>query len=137
MIYESIYKKLDRLGVIALIETNTEAAKSIVGGPMMDLNFDRLRTEDGAVVIALAHYYEQNGDLCSDPDMEIRVWPDRKVAEALTFQMANPPVYTVVYPEPGMVNPRAKKELNSFLNTWLRNCINQDHHFTVTEKGGQ
>lgn len=128
MIYERIYKKLDKLGVIALIEANTEAAKSTASG-FMDLHFDRLHAEDGAVVIALAHYYEQNGDLCSDPDMEIRVWPDRHVAEALTFQMANPSVYTVVYPEPGMVNPRAKKDLNDFLNTWLRNTLAQGHRF--------
>jgi hypothetical protein len=71
MIYERIYKKLDRLGVIALIEAKTDAAKSTTPG-FMDLHFDRLHVEDGAVVIALAHYFEQDGVLCSDPDMERR-----------------------------------------------------------------
>lgn len=136
MIYERIYNRLEKLGVIALIEARTEAAKSIVSG-FMDLHFDRLREDDGAVIIALAHYFKQNGDLCCDPDMTIRVWPERRIAEALTFQMAIPPVYTEVYPEPGMVNPRAKKELNSFLDTWLRNAIAQDHGFGRNGRGGQ
>lgn len=137
MIYERIYKKLDRLGVIALVEAKTEAAKSTIGGAFMDLHFDRLQDEDGAVVIALAHYFKQNGDLCCDPDMTVRVWPDRRMAEALTFQQAIPPVYTVVYPEPGKVDVRAKVELNTFLDTWLRNAIAQGHSFRDAAKGGR
>ena len=139
MIYERIYNKLDRLGVIALIEANTEAAKSTASG-FMDLHFDRLHDDyyyEGETIIALAHTFEQNGDRCCDPDMMIRVWPDRKMAEALTFQQAIPPVYTEVYPEPGKVNPRAKKDLNSFLDTWLRNAIAQGHGFRDAAKGGQ
>lgn len=136
MIYERIYNKLENLGIVALIEAKVEAVKSIAPG-FMDLHFDRLHEEDGAVVIALAHYFKQNGDLCSDPDMTVRVWPDRRMAEALTFQMAIPPVYTEVYPEPGKVNVRAKKELNSFLDTWLRNALAQGHSFRRDGQGGQ
>lgn len=128
MIYERIYEKLERLGLIALIEAKTEAAKSAAPG-FMDLHFDRLHEQGGAVVIALAHYFEQNGDLCCDPDMQIRVCPAQRVAEALTFQQAIPPVYTEVYPEPGKVNLHAKKSLNSFLDTWLGNALAQGHRF--------
>lgn len=128
MIYERIYRKLERLGVIALIEAKTDAAKSAAPG-FMDLHFDRLHAQDGAVVIALAHYFKQNGDSCCDPDMQIRVFPAQRMGEALTFQQAIPPVYTEVYPEPGKVNPRAKKDLNAFLDTWLRNALDQGHRF--------
>ena len=128
MIYERIYRQLETLGIIALVETNTAAAKSTAPG-FMDLCFDRLYDEEGAVVISLAHYFKQNGDLCSDPDMEIRIFPDRKMAEALTFQQAIPPIYQRVYPAPGKVIPALKKDLNSFLATWLRNCVQQGHSF--------
>ncbi len=28
----------------------------------------------GAIVLSLAHYFEQNGDLCQDPEMTVRVF---------------------------------------------------------------
>lgn len=128
-IYEGIYKKLDKLGVLEVLVGGKGAAKSKSDG-FMDLSLDVLYEEEpGVVRIALAHYFEQNGDLCADPDMEIRFYKDRGIAEALTFQMAMPPVYQEVYPEPGKVAPRLKKELNSFLNIWLKNCLNQGHSF--------
>ena len=128
MIYERIYQKLEQLGITGLIDSGTEAAKSTASG-FMDLSFDRLYDEEGAVVIALAHYYKQNGDLCADPDMEIRVYPQRGMAEALTFQQAIPPIYQQVYPAPGKVIPRLKTSLNTFLLTWLTNAIAQGHSF--------
>ena len=35
---------------------------------------------------SLAHYYKQGGDLIPDPDMEIKVFPEFEMAEALTYQ---------------------------------------------------
>ena len=126
--FESIYNKLDKLGILAI---RAESAKSKSGG-FMDLNFDRLGTRDMnsySYDIALAHNYIQNGDVMADPDMEIRIYPAGKLAEALSFQMSNPPIYQVVYPSPGKVYPKLKRELNSFLNQWLSNCIQQGHKF--------
>lgn len=42
---------------------------------------------------------------------------------------SNPPrrPLSVVYPEPGMVVPRLKRELNAFLGVWLRNLKAQGH----------
>ena len=108
MIYERIYQKLDQLGITGLIESGTEAAKSTASG-YMDLSFDRLYDEEGAVVIALAHYYKQNGDLCADPDMEIRVYPQRRMAEALTFQQAIPPIYQHGLSRAGQSDPGSQE----------------------------
>jgi len=47
------------------------------------------------------------------------------MAEALTYQDFFG--YRRVYPEPGQVDLQAKKELNSFLNTWLSNLLTQGH----------
>lgn len=129
-IYNRNFNKLEKLGIIELITTRKEAAKSESTG-FMDLHFDRLYEEDGAVIIALAQYFKQNGDSCCDPDMQIRIHPEQRMAEALTFQQAIPPIYQEVYPAPGKVRPQLKKDLNNFLSTWLRNCIQQGHRFTA------
>ncbi len=42
------------------------------------------------MVLSMAHYFEQNGDLCQDPEMTVRVFAHGMV-EALTFQQAIPP----------------------------------------------
>ena len=66
-----------------------------------------------------------SGDMIADPDMEVALYPSRQMAEALSYQDCFG--YRQVYPEPGKINPRAKKELNSFLNQWLSNIIAQGH----------
>ena len=134
-IYQDIYQKLVNLGVLEIIESGVDSGKSSVPG-FMDLSLDVLSTEEPAVYrVALAHYFKQNGDLCADPDMEIRLYQAQELAEALTFQMANPALYQEVYPEPNRVNAKLKSELNEFLNYWLGNCLNQQHSFKVKVVG--
>jgi hypothetical protein len=129
MIYKRIYKKLEQLGIIGLIEVKTEFSKSEVL-PFPTLHFDRLQEKDDAVVIALAYYYiEKDGTLRADPDMKIRVNPAQRTAEALTYKRSMPAVYNEVYPEPSKVDLRIKKELNSYLDRWLRNTLDQGHRF--------
>lgn len=91
----------------------------------MDLNIDILRKTDQKVVVSFAHNWIKNGDVMADPDMEISLIPTMKMAEALTFQQDDPPLYQVVYPEPGKFYPQRKKELNDFLLQWLTNIENQ------------
>ena len=101
----------------------------------MDLNYDRLGCRDensnncASSDMALAHNYIQNGDVMADPDMEIRIYPEIKYAEALTYQLDGLGIFQRVYPEPGKVYPKLKRELNKFLNQWLKNCIDQGHTF--------
>lgn len=94
----------------------------------MDLNIDHLSHKDneGQTVIAMAHNFEQNGDLMADPDMEIRIIPKMRMVEALTYQLDSMGVYQRVYLNDGRFYPELKKELNEFLNTWLKNLIEQD-----------
>jgi len=129
-VYETIYTRLEALGILSLITENKDSAKS-KGGGYIDLCFDFLYVEDeGTTRISLAHYFKQNGDLCADPDMEIRIHTNG-TAEALTFQQAIPPIYQEVYPGPGKYYPKLKKDLNNFLAMWLKNCLSQGHKFTV------
>jgi len=55
--------------------------------------------------------------------MEIRIYLEMKVAEALSFRNDYLGIYQGVYSEPGKYYPKLKKELNVFLNDWLKNMI--------------
>lgn len=130
MIYETIYKKLKKLGVIDLVTNKQDYSKSEIEN-FMPLSFDTLFSDDSVTVIALAHNYKQNGDLMADPDMQIAIHK-HGMAEALTYQQDNLGIYQEVYdtfPNPKQMKTRLKKELNSFLNQWLTNCLSQGHKF--------
>jgi len=103
------------------------------GDPYMPLVLEVLSRDAKWLTISLGHYYEQNGDTMSDPDMEVRVsldpaWP---AAEAMNYTLSGLSVFREVYPSPGMVNPAAKRELNAFLETWLKNIKAQKHDLSV------
>jgi uncharacterized protein YqiB (DUF1249 family) len=139
----------------SLFERNYRRLEAIIGRPLPDLESGvvyRLRADGfmdlvvevlpqdrptGAMVLSLCHYFEMRGDLCQDPEMEVRVFPPREGhpgrLEALTFQQSLPPVYSRVYPEPGMTVPRLHRELNAFLGIWLRNLKAQGHRL-VSER---
>ncbi len=126
-----IYSKLIRLiPELELLKSDTNQISYSEGFMNLYLNILREETTElgASKIISLSHYYEQNGDLVSDPDMTIRVYLQGKMAEALTFQ--NPFIYQAVYPTPTTFYPDLKIKLNSFLNSWLKNCLQQDHKFS-------
>ena len=127
LIYQTMFDKLQKIG---LLDQNGQPVfkehVQIVHKPYMNLSVDRLTSEhEGTIRISMAHNFIQNGDLMADPDMEIRIYPDLKAVEALTYQLDSLGIYQVVYPEPGKVFPKRKTELNRFLNQWLTNLIDQ------------
>ncbi|MBL7815674.1 MAG: DUF1249 domain-containing protein, partial [Saprospiraceae bacterium] len=85
--------------------------------------------------IALSHYYKHpSGDMIADPDMEVKIHHNSKMAEALSYQDSFG--YRQVYPQEGYVNPKAKTELNQFLNQWLNNIKQQGHTLDGDESKG-
>jgi uncharacterized protein YqiB (DUF1249 family) len=96
----------------------------------MDLNVDRLSKD----TIALAHNGIQNGDVMADPDVQVKIYPEMKAAEALTFQNDYLGIYQEVYPEPGKYYPKLKKELNEFLSDWLKTMIEVQKYQLVEEE---
>ena len=122
-LHQQIYKKL--LKVIPHLDGIAEHGKSVVPG-YMDLNLDILKPGKDKTVIALSHYFKQGGDMIADPDMVIAVYPDRAMAEALTYQDCYR--YQEVYSDGGrLVDIRAKRDLNKFLSHWLGNLRIQGH----------
>jgi len=130
VVYETIFKRLTTIGIIDKDGKPTfDEALKLKSSGFMDLNLDRLYEKDGKYTIAMAHNYTQNGDVMADPDMEIRITPSMKMAEALSFrQDGSIPINQHVYEEidgKTMVYPRLKKELNTFLSGWLLNIKKQ------------
>jgi len=124
--FDQIYERLEDL-IPGLRDLQQGDYRKSTSQGFMDLHLDVLSRTEKELIIALQHYYELNGDLVPDPDMEIRVYllPDWKKAEALTYQDTY--LYQEVYPEPGKVIPVLKKDLNAFLIQWLKNLKSQGH----------
>lgn len=130
VVYETIFKRLVAVGIIdSEGKPRFEEALKLKSGVFMDLNLDLLYEDDGKYTIAMAHNYIQNGDVMADPDMEIRIIPSMKMAEALSFrQDGGIPINQHVYEKIDgkmMVYPGIKNELNRFLSGWLLNIKKQ------------
>ncbi len=132
MIYNTIFNKLVKIGIINKEgKRKFEWSLKLKSGGYMDLNVDFLYDEkNDGYVIAVAHNYIQNGDVMYDPDMEIHIHPEMKMAEALTFRQdgifaRNQRVYNLDANRNKLVNPKLKTELNKFLNTWMGNVVKQ------------
>ena len=91
-----------------------EYAKSKVDG-YMDLNLDVLVSTEDYRRIALSHYWKHDsGDMIPDPDMEIGVYRDWQMAEALSYQDMYS--YDEVYPsQDGEADRGAYLRCNAFL----------------------
>ena len=128
MIYETMYNKLVKLGIINQDGSlKFDEYIKLKSGIFMDLNIDHLshKDDENSIVISLAHNFIQNGDVMADPDMEIKIIPSMKMVEALTFQQDSTGTYQQVYLEDGRFYPTLKKDLNNFLNSWLKNLLQQ------------
>ncbi|WP_045861799.1 DUF6908 domain-containing protein [Teredinibacter purpureus] len=129
-VYETNYDRLVKLGIVTEGQIRPNGRSQ--SGGYMDLVLERLPHLDnvyskGSLAVSIAHYFEQNGDLCSDPEMVLLLHPEIKSVEAFSFNQSLPPYYQEVFPEPGKVCLAYKKDQNNFLRTWLTNLINQRH----------
>jgi hypothetical protein len=77
--------------------------------------------------ISMSHYYEQNGDLMADPDVEIIVDSENEILRPVTFQQDNLGVYQYAYQGDTLVDENLANELNGFLSQWLDNIKLQGH----------
>ena len=122
-VYETNYRKLENLGIIQDGVIAIHEYAKLKSGAYVDLSIDRLSSNK----LAMAHNYIQNGDVVPDPDMTLKVYPESKMVEVLSYQDSMG--YREVYPEEGKVNLRAKQELNAFLGIWLSNLSRQGFNF--------
>lgn len=115
------YKRLEKIAP-GILEGRYRYMK-LQAPAFMDLVIEKLWPNR----ISLSHYYEQNGDLMSDPDMELIVDYENKTIEAATFQQDNLGIYHEAYQGENLINKDLNNELNHFLEDWLKNIGRQGH----------
>lgn len=127
---DSVYKKLlqvipdlpERLGI-----TEGIVRSRVAGRP--DLIYSYAQEDiDGNHCITLSHEVRLDNDTAPDPEMLIRVIPEKQFAEALTFH--NRFVYQRVYDEhqdEPFIHYKNMKELNDYLSNWLSKLIIYGH----------
>ena len=79
----------------------------------------------GNPIYSITHYYEQNGDLMSDPDMMISVNDRLGWVMPLSFQNDGMGLYQQVFTADGRYNPHLMHDLDNFLAHWTKNIIDQ------------
>jgi len=121
MIYETNYKRMEKLGFFEMTEQHVK----IENGSFMDLTVEKIGNNE----ISICHYGEQNGDLMRDPEMIVKIYPDLFAVEATYSRNDYIGTEQFVYPTKETVNLRLKKELNKFLGTWLNNLRKQGYKF--------
>lgn len=128
-IYEKNFDHMVELGIIKPDGSlNFKDYLKLKSAGFMDLNIDHLSHKDREEhVISLAHNYEQNGDVMADPDMEVRIIPEMRMAEALTYQLDSMGVYQKVYMDDGRVYPKLK----------IKNLIEQGFYNRLAQEGIQ
>ena len=81
---------------------------------------------NGGLIVSVAHYFEQEGDLCCDPDMTFLMADD--FVFPLTFQQAIPPVYhEAVRMGNGevLMNAQLQEQITEFADQWMANIDEQ------------
>jgi hypothetical protein len=82
----------------------------------------------GGVLLSIAHYHLQNGDLFADPELVVAVIGEDW--HPVTYQQDNGGLYhEAVYEEDGqvMLRPRLIRELQQFMTMWDSNVKNQGY----------
>ena len=118
------YLLLRELAPMILINETTYM-KFVAGDHMMPLSIELIDDDR----IAISHYFEQNGDMMADPDMEFMFDNEKEELSARTFQQDNMNYYRDVSMDGDIVlDPELEEELNVFANQWLHNIINNDYY---------
>lgn len=99
----------------------------------------------GQAAISIAHYFEQNGDSCQDPDVVMEVpdgegWDDSSTWGPVYFQQAIPPIFQeACVNKDGQVyiRPAYIKDINSFARMWDKNLGDQGFVLAALQKLGK
>lgn len=118
------YKRL--LELLPNVETmEGGSAVKMKAAPFMDLCIDVLWQKGTVTRISLAHYYEQNGDLVPDPDMEVTLMHITRLALPVHFQDWR--CYRQAMEGTIILDMKEFADQSRFLSRWLRNIKQQGH----------
>jgi len=97
-------------------------------GTFMPISVERVNKCEAGIIFSVTHYYEQNGDLMRDPDMEFIKGADGKYYP-ISFWLDAPPIRdeTVEWEDGEIksIRPKMQAKLVTFANMWLKNIKEQ------------
>ena len=118
------YKLLQKIAPL-IISGKSDYMRFTAGEHMMPLTIEVIDEHR----IAMSHYYELNGDMMADPDMEFIIDTDNETLNARTYQQDNLMIYQEIElnDDNEVINTVLEKQLNDFANQWLNNVINNGY----------
>jgi len=137
---KSLNKKSKEVFMKLVDLLNADGRLKIKKDGYMDLSMERLATDvktplGTATIYSLAHYYVQEGDLMSDPDMQFICVDLRTATERdLNLVAIYPQNYTLsamshyneaICLETNKYSPSIYRGLCDFANIWLQNIVDQ------------
>lgn len=99
----------------------------------MAVHVEKVNLCDQGPIFSITHYYEQNGDLMSDPDMTFikMIRENENFYIPMTYQQDGLGIYQEVFDwdgtRLGKYRPKLLKDLVSFANMWMKNIKEQQH----------
>jgi len=119
-VLDALTENMDTLGDSRKIDNTNET--------FMPVHVDFLNTCDLGNVFSVTHYYEQNGDLMRDPEMQFIKGIDGEYYPISFWQDSPPMRNEVVFWKDGEITGWMGNEqaaLVTFANTWMRNIKEQ------------
>jgi hypothetical protein len=116
----AIEKILTAHGLLKAFSANESYSVKIENKPYMPLSIEKHGNR-----VTVTHYFEQNGDLIPDPDMEFEVLQGEWSPVAIQHAIGS--YYRAVEFRDGkrFINPRQLRDQTSFPKMWARNLISQ------------
>jgi hypothetical protein len=121
---QTIETILKSLGVYDRFRANNRAYLKVGNSGFMPLSIEKFGS-----LIHITHYYEQNGDLVPDPDMEFLATAEGWFAQAIQHCTGHY-FRCVEEDEAGniQVNIRERRAQKQFSDLWARNLLDQGFH---------
>jgi uncharacterized protein YqiB (DUF1249 family) len=123
-LYESNYLRLQQL--IPDLERLDGYYRSRVAGDC-DLHLEIIERSRYTVTLSLSYFFEDNGERIADPDMQVRVYLDGRLAEAMRLggDHRHPGLRKLIRAHRHELDKRWRR--NMVLNKWLEFLMDQGH----------
>jgi len=89
----------------------------------LNISIEKIRHDDSGIIISIAEYKRQNGDLMVDLDLLLKVNQNKGYVEAISLQ--NQFGFRSVYLENDTIDIEARDEINKFLHRWLQEIVRE------------
>lgn len=122
-LYEGNYLRLRKL-IPNIHELNGEAVSSVDG--CLDLSLKIIERSKFTTTLSLTYYFDYSGKSRCSPNLQLRIYHDAGLAEALCGHLLHGRMRLTCGPDTAM---REKWRLNRFLYKWLGYCLHQGHGF--------